>query len=89
MDGIHSSASSSTGVREGDIIRFELEEDGMWFYCRVRELNDSGEVLFSVVDAQSWPNVALCGYLPGREYRLPVARILSVVRPAADARTGT
>jgi hypothetical protein len=72
-----------SSVRTGDIIRVELEEDGTWFYCRVHALDGADDVLFSVVDAQSWPNVALSGYLPGREYRLPVARVLSVVRRAA------
>ena len=55
-----------SGVGVGDIIRLELEEGGTWFYCRVRELDDT-DVVFSVVDAQSWPSVALGGYLPGRE----------------------
>ena len=71
-------------IGPGDIIRLELEEDSTWFYCRVRALDDEGEVHFSVVDAQSWPSVAMSGYLPGREYRLPVARVLSVVRAAAN-----
>ncbi len=68
-------------VNAGDIVRCELEEDGTWFYCRVRDLDERGDVLCSVIEAQSWPSVALSGYLPGREYRMPMARVLSVVHP--------
>ena len=69
-------------VNVGDIVRCELEEDGTWFYCRVRDLDERGDVLCSVIEAQSWPNAALSGYLPGREYRMPMNRVLSVVARA-------
>ncbi len=73
---------SPLAVHAGDIVRFEIEEDGTWFYCSVRDTDEAGGVLCSVIEAQSWPSVALSGYLPGREYRMPVNRVLSVVCPA-------
>lgn len=67
-------------IHEGDIVRCELEDDGTWFYCLVRRLEPAGSVVCSVVEAQSWPSAALSGFLPGRDYRMPLTRILSVVR---------
>jgi hypothetical protein len=68
-------------VNEGDVVRLEIEEDGTWFYCRVRGVADD-EVLCSPIDAQSWPSAALSGYFPGRNYLVPVSRVLSVVQRA-------
>jgi hypothetical protein len=61
-------------------VRFELEDDHTWFYCRVGEMLGDGAILCTVVEAQSWPNLALAGYLPGRSFRMPLERVLSVVR---------
>ncbi len=66
-------------IRQGDIVRCELEEDRTWFYCDVGEVMD-GEILCTVVEAQSWPSLALAGYLPGRPFRMPLERVLSIVR---------
>lgn len=74
--------NTTCAVNEGDIVRFELEDGGAWFYCRVRRLDDAGDLVCSVIEAQSWPDVALSGFLPGREYRMPAARVLSVVERA-------
>jgi len=68
-----------SGIRQGDVVRFELEDDHTWFYCSVAEV-DAGEILCTVVETQSWPNLALAGYLPGRPFRMPLERVLSVVR---------
>jgi hypothetical protein len=70
-------------VRQGDIVRFELDDSAMWFYCRVAQVLDSGDLECCVVEAQSWPHVALAGYLPGRPYLMPAQRVLSVVQQAA------
>jgi hypothetical protein len=71
------------GVQQGDIVRFELDDSSTWFYCRVAQVLDSGELECSVVEAQSWPHLALAGYLPGRPYRMPAQSVLSVVQKAA------
>jgi hypothetical protein len=70
-------------VKQGDIVRFELDESFTWFYCRVAQVLDSGDLECSVVEAQSWPDLALAGYLPGRPYRMPARSVLSVVQQAA------
>ena len=77
-------AASGNAINEGDIVRFELDDDGTWFYCRVNRLDHDGLVC-SIVEAQSWSSAALSGFLPGRDYRMPVARVLSVVQRAGDA----
>ena len=68
------------GIRQGDVVRFELDDDHTWFYCNVDEVIGAGEIVCSVVETQSWPNLALAGYLPGRPCRMPLERVLSVVR---------
>lgn len=72
-------------VTQGDIVRFERE--GMWFYCRVDGLLDDGNIVCQIVEAQSWADLALGGYLPGRLYQMPVESVLSVVRHAAQLKT--
>ena len=67
-------------IRQGDVVRFELEDDHTWFYCSVGEVLAEGEILCTVVETQSWPNLALAGFLPGRPFRMPLERVLSVVR---------
>ena len=69
------------GVNQGDIVRMELEDESnpTWFYCRVGKVLDGGALECAIVEAQSWPNLALAGYLPGRPYRIPPERVLSVV----------
>ena len=67
-----------TGVRQGDIVRFQADES-TWFYCRVDEVLDGGDVLCEIVDTQSWANLALAGYLPGRQYHMPEGSVLSIV----------
>ncbi len=69
-----------SGIRQGDVVRFELDDDHTWFYCSVAEVLDAGEILCTVVETQSWPNLALAGVLPGRPFRMPLERVLSVVR---------
>lgn len=78
--------SQPPDLDSGDVVRCEVEDDGTWLYCRVRSLDEAGGVLCSVIDAQSWANAALSGYLPGREYRLPASRVLSVVEKAQTGR---
>ena len=67
------------GIRQGDVVRFELDDDHTWFYCSVDEVR-GGEIVCTVVETQSWPNLALAGFLPGRPFRMPLERVLSVVR---------
>ena len=67
-------------LRQGDVVRFELDDDHTWFYCSVDEMLGAGEILCTVVETQSWPNLALAGYLPGRPFRMPLERVLSIVR---------
>jgi hypothetical protein len=69
-----------SGIRQGDVVRFELEDDHTWFYCSVAEVLETDEIVCTVVDTQSWPNLALAGFLPGRPFRMPLERVLSVVR---------
>jgi hypothetical protein len=69
-------------LHAGDIVRFEHERNGIWFYCRVEDAGQSGEIVCTVVDAQSWPDLALEGILPGRTYTLHSEDVLSVVRTA-------
>jgi hypothetical protein len=69
-------------VRPGDIVRFEHEANGIWFYCKVEDARSEGEIVCTVVDAQSWPDLALEGILPGRTYMMHADDVLSVVRPA-------
>ena len=70
-------------ARVGDVVRFELEPESLWFYCRVDGVRDDGDLLCTVVDAQSWPDLILGGMAPGRQYTLPRDRVLSIVRQAA------
>ena len=74
--------TSTMDVGAGDIVRLETDEDSTWFYCRVDAFGAGDELVCTVIDAQSWPSLALSGYLPGREYRFPMARVLSVVTRA-------
>ena len=46
-------------VDRGNIVRLQAGDDGTWFYCRVDELLKDGELLCTVVDAQSWADLAL------------------------------
>jgi hypothetical protein len=69
-------------VDRGSIVRLEAGNDPTWFYCRVDELLSDGELLCSVVEAQSWADLALAGILPGRPIPIPRHRVLSIVRPA-------
>jgi hypothetical protein len=71
---------TSFAVRAGQVVRCELEPRGIWFYCRVDEIPDDGDLVCTIVDAQSWPDMILDGYAPGRQYRLARHRVLSVVR---------
>jgi hypothetical protein len=71
------------GVKRGDIVRFELDDGSIWFYCRVGQVLDGGDLECNVVETQSWPDLALAGYLPGRPYRMPARSVLSVVQQAA------
>ena len=71
---------SAVAVSKGQIVRCELESSGSWFYCRVDEIQPDGDILCTIVDAQSWPDMMLDGFLPGRQYSLARERILSVVR---------
>jgi hypothetical protein len=69
-------------VNQGDIVRFELEDEtnsGTWFYCRVGRVLEDGELECDIVDAQSWPHLAMAGLLPGRTVRIASERVLSVV----------
>ena len=70
-------------IAAGDVIRCELDDPHTWFYCEVREVDDAGALRCEVIEAQSWSDLALSGYLPGREYRIPSGRVLSVVRRGA------
>jgi len=70
------------GVGPGDIVRLEQAIDGTWFYCRVDDLLEDGELLCTVVDTQSWPNLVLGGILPGRQYAVRTDFVLSVVHQA-------
>jgi hypothetical protein len=67
-------------VDRGNIVRLQAGDDGTWFYCRVDELLKDGELLCTVVDAQSWADLALAGILPGRPIPIPRERVLSIVR---------
>lgn len=69
-------------IRPGDTVRFETQPRRIWFYCHVEDLLDDGNLLCSVVDAQSWPDLALDGILPGRKYALQGDQVLSVVKSA-------
>jgi hypothetical protein len=69
-----------TSPSRGDIVRFERAADGIWFYCSVDELPVDGVLLCTVIDSQSWPDLALGGILPGRTYAVNCDRVLSIVR---------
>jgi hypothetical protein len=69
-------------VARGDLVRFEEPRGGGWFYGRVEELEADGALLCRIVDAQSWADLALAGIVLGQAYRMPGARVLSIVRPA-------
>jgi hypothetical protein len=69
-----------SGIRRGDVVRFELDDDHTWFYCNVDEVIGADEIVCTVVETQSWPNLALAGFLPGRPFRMPLERVLSIVR---------
>ena len=66
----------------GNIVRFELvsETSSLWFYCHVDDVLPDGDLVCTVVDAQSWPDLILGGMLPGRQYTMPRGSVLSVVR---------
>ena len=48
-------------------------------YGTINRVLDGGALECDIVEAQSWPNLALAGYLPGRPYCIPPERVLSVV----------
>jgi hypothetical protein len=70
----------SEGLDRGDIVRCEREADGIWFYCCIDRFGDDGVLLCTVVESQSWPDLALGGILPGRTYAVSPDRVLSIVR---------
>ena len=67
-------------VSAGQVVRCELESKGTWFYCRVDEVRNDGALLCTIVDTQSWPDLMLDGFVPGRQYALQKDQVLSVVR---------
>lgn len=67
----------------GDIVRLAREAEGEWFYCRVEGRLPDGDLLCSVVEAQSWPSLVIDGILPGVTYAVRPDRVLSVVKSAA------
>jgi hypothetical protein len=66
--------------RNGDVVRFEIEDSGLWFYCHVDDVLDDEDLLCTVVEAQSWPDVMLAEKIPGRQYRMSARDVLSIVR---------
>jgi hypothetical protein len=69
-------------ARPGDVVRFvrASETSSLWFYCRVDDVLPDGDLVCTVVDTQSWPDLILSGVLPGRQYRMPSGSVLSIVR---------
>jgi hypothetical protein len=70
----------SGSVAEGDVVRLVRRTDGTWFYCSVDQVLDDGDLVCSVVEAQSWPNLVADGVVPGRRYMVPQGCVLSIVR---------
>jgi hypothetical protein len=67
----------------GDVVRLARESDGTWLHCRVAERLADGNLLCSVIEAQSWPSLLVDGIVPGMRYAVRPDRVLSVVsRPA-------
>jgi hypothetical protein len=71
-------------IEPGDIVRFETEAAGTWFYCRVDDVLDD-ELVCRIVETQSWPDLILSGYLPGKTIRLRRDSALSVVAKARSS----
>jgi len=69
---------------QGDVVRLEEEESGTWFYCRIEEELPGGDLVCTVVDAQSWPSLAIGGILPGTTYVVARTNVLSVVAASGD-----
>jgi hypothetical protein len=72
-------------LRHGDVVRFEIEDSGLWFYCQVDDVLDDEGLLCTVVDAQSWPDLVLAEKVPGRQYRMSARDVLSIVRSSPRA----
>lgn len=77
--------------QQGDIVRLVRQSAGLWFYCRVERVFERGDLLCTVVDAQSWPDLMLGGIMPGQAYEVPIDCVLSVVTQATptDAAAAT
>ena len=69
-------------TKRGDVVRLARESDGTWMYCRVEDQLPDGDLVCSIVDAQSWPSILVDGIVPGVKYVVAADRVLSVVRPA-------
>ena len=69
----------------GDTVRMASAGDGTWFYCRVEETLDNGDLVCTIVEAQSWPSLIIDGILPGKRYAISPDRVLSIV-PEFSAR---
>jgi hypothetical protein len=77
-----------SGLQQGDIVRLVRQLDGLWFYCRIERALERGDLLCTVVDTQSWPDLMLGGIMPGQAYVVPIDCALSVVTqtpPSAPA----
>jgi hypothetical protein len=68
-------------IRRGDIVRVELAHEQIWVYCKVQREADHDHVLCTLVETQSWPNLALVGGVPGKRYLIARSDVLSVVEP--------
>jgi hypothetical protein len=66
----------------GDVVRFEIPDSGLWFYCRVDDVLDDGGLSCRIVEAQSWPDLLLAEKRPGEALRMHSRDVLSIVHRA-------
>jgi hypothetical protein len=66
----------------GDVVRVESSSGHRWIYCKVVRIVETGDLLCTLVETQSWSDLALIGAIPGRRYLIALDDVLSVVRDA-------
>jgi hypothetical protein len=87
LEGLSATTQATVvAASRGDVVRLEQESGHTWFYCRVDDRLPNGDLVCSVIDAQSWPDLMVEGIVPGAAYVVAPPNVLSVVAKAQPRR---